>query len=297
MNVTPVQRLNVDLRLNASLTNRKRGQPSEYFNSSESIETVPGDPYKLSTLYPGKGSEVWDNVLEQLRGTKEKNRSVRLRANFKLGYDIIDGLNISTSLAADYSVHRRNYFSPSYLNSNGYSSSVGETAINLMVLNENLLSYQKTIKEYHNISFVAGFSYQYDQMEYNGGSAENSPSDKIYYAPQGMPDVGEEEYWGTKRAIAFQHYQSDMQEKVLLSYFARLEYNYMKKYYFPRVFVGTVVPCSGRITNGVLSLLSRLVGPLRKNRLCSPTHHGLISVNSGRVGESQGCTLIRLIWP
>lgn len=230
MNVTPVQRLNVDLRLNASLTNRKRGQPSEYFNSSESTETVPGDPYKLSTLYPGKGSEVWDNVLEQLRGTKEKNRSVRLRANFKLGYDIIDGLNISTSLAADYSVHRRNYFSPSYLNSNGYSSSVGETAINLMVLNENLLSYQKTIKEYHNISFVAGFSYQYDQMEYNGGSAENSPSDKIYYAPQGMPDVGEEEYWGTKRAIAFQHYQSDMQEKVLLSYFARLEYNYMKKY-------------------------------------------------------------------
>lgn len=236
LSVNPVKKLTVDLRFNASLTNRKRGEQSEGLSSGSSVETVPGDPYKLSSLYPGEGTEVWNSILEKLSGTKEKNRSVRLRANFKLDYHLIEGLNISTSLATDYSIHRRNYFLPSYLSSDKYSNSIGETAVNLMVLNENLVSYKKLINEDHSFDFIAGFSYQYDQMEYNGGSAANSPSDKIYYAPSGMPRLGEQEYMGTKVPIAFQHYTSDMQEKVLLSYFARLEYNYKKKYLFSASF-------------------------------------------------------------
>lgn len=233
MTVIPVNRLTVDLRFNASLTNRKRGEKVDGFAQAPMVEQVPGDPFWLSSLYPGEGSESWEASLQKLRGTKEKNRSVRLRSNFKLGYDVFEGLNISTSLAADYSIHRRNYFQPSYLSGRGYSKSIGETSINLMVLNENLVSYKKTWKENHTINFLAGFSYQYDQAEYNGGSAENSPSDKIYYAPQGMPELGQGERWdGEMATIALQHYQSDMQEKTLISYFGRLEYNYRQKYLF-----------------------------------------------------------------
>lgn len=73
------------------------------------------------------------------------------------------------------------------------SMSVGETGISLMVLNENLLNYKTTINENHNISAVAGLSYQYDQTEYNGGSGENSPSDQIYYVRPGFPDLGDEQ--------------------------------------------------------------------------------------------------------
>ena len=230
MNVVPVRKLNVDLRLNATLTNRKRGEKTEGMGAAPIVETVPGDPYELSSLNPGKGSVVWNDVLEKLKGTKEKNRSVRIRTNFKIGYDIFDGLNLSTSLAADYSIHRRNYFQPSYLDEHGFSQTVGETGINLMVLNENLLTYQKTIKEDHNINFVAGFSYQYDQVEYNGGSAQNSPSDKIYYSRPGFPVLGELNYGNYSQTVAFQRYLSDMEEKTLISYFGRLEYNYRKKY-------------------------------------------------------------------
>lgn len=235
MNVTPVKRLNVDLRLNASLSNRKRGTKTGGLGSAPSIETVPGDPYKLSSLLPGEGSVAWNSVLDAYKGTKEKNRAIRLRSNFKLGYEPIEGLNISTSLSADYSIDRRNYFQPSYLSESGYSKSIGETGINLMVLNENILSFNRTLKENHTIDFVAGLSYQYDQVEYNGGSAENSPSDKIYYAPSGMPEFKKEVYdfgGGSKyeKIITFQHYQSDMQEKSLLSYFARLEYSFKERY-------------------------------------------------------------------
>ena len=237
MNVIPVPRLNVDIRFNASLAQKKRATSSaddhlRFSGALVPIETIPGEPYKLSSLLPGEESVVWQEVLKAYKGTKETNRAIRLRSNFRLGYDIIDGLNISSSLAADYAISRRNYFSPSYIASDNNSISIGETGINLMVLNENLLSYKKTIHEDHNIEFMAGFSYQYDQEEYNGGSARKSPSDKIYYAPYGMPDL-ETVGWGDYTEIrALKDYQSDMQEKTLVSYFARLEYGFREKYLF-----------------------------------------------------------------
>ena len=235
MNIIPVDKLTVDLRLNASLANRKQGYGSfsSSFQSSPMIGVVPGDPYYLSSLYPGEGSAVWDYIVDQMKNIKEKNRSIRLRTNFKLGYEIIKGLQLSTSLAADYSLNRRNGFTPSYLMSTNRSMSVGETGISLMVLNENLLSYKTIIDENHNVSAVAGLSYQYDQTEYNGGSGENSPSDQIYYVRPGFPDLGDEQLTPSlSRKIALQHYLSDMTEQVLISYFARLEYNYKKKYLF-----------------------------------------------------------------
>ena len=62
---------------------------------------------------------------------------------------------------------------------------------------------------------------------------ENSPSDQIYYVRPGFPDLGDEQLTPSlSRKIALQHYLSDMTEQVLISYFARLEYNYKKKYLF-----------------------------------------------------------------
>ncbi len=231
MNVTPVERFNIDLRFNASLAGRMRGVRSGQLSSVQNVETVPGDPYKLSTFLPGEGSVVWDEIINQYQGIHERNRSVRLRSNFKLGLDLIEGLNISTSLATDYSIERRNYFQPASLNVNGWSKSLGETGINLMVLNENLISYRKTIGESHSISAIGGFSYQYDQIEYNGGYAQNSPSDKIQYAPGGLPGLTVLGSGDFQQTVALKNYISDMEEKTLLSWFARLEYNYLRKYF------------------------------------------------------------------
>ena len=167
---------------------------------------------------------------EVIQGIKEKNRSVRLRTNFLLGYNIMDGLKFSTSLAVDYSIGRRNVFTPSYLDNEGISSSWGGTAINLMVLNENILEYKKEIKQHHSLGITAGFTYQWDQEESTMGYARNSPSDKIYYAPSGMPSLGMTGWGDYQEPVAYKHYQSDMQEKALVSYFARAEYGYKQKY-------------------------------------------------------------------
>src|SRR5690606_2129250 len=115
-------------------------------------------------------------------------------SNFKLTYGILPGLKASTSLAADYAIHRRQYFQPSYLSESNYSKSQGETGVNLMILNENLLTYEKRFGDDHKLNIIGGFSYQYDQVEYNGGHGENSPSDKIYYVRPGFPTIGERTY-------------------------------------------------------------------------------------------------------
>lgn len=230
MNVNPAERFNVDVRLNASLAGRMRGVKMGSLSSSQDIETVPGNPYMMSSLQPGEGSAVWEQALDQYEGIKERNRSVRLRPNIRVAYEILKGLSFSASLSADYSIERRNYFEPARLSAFGYSNSVGETAVNLMMLNEDILTYTKSIREVHNFSAVAGFSYQYDQSEYNGGSAKNSPSDKIEYAPPGLPDLAQQGSFGFTETVAMKSYQSDMQEKKLISYFARLEYNFMKRY-------------------------------------------------------------------
>ncbi|MDY4042780.1 MAG: SusC/RagA family TonB-linked outer membrane protein, partial [Marinifilaceae bacterium] len=231
MNVTPVKKFNIDMRFNASIANRKRGTNSgSQLGAAPSIETVPGDPFELSTLKPGAGSAPWEAALDAVRGTKEANRNIRLRANFRVNYEVIKDLNISASLSADYSIARRNYFQPSYMDSEGRSQSVGETGINMMILTEEVLSWRKTLGEDHNFNLMAGFSYQYDQMEYNGGYAMNSPSDKIYYAPSMLPSLDQEEQGGTTNVVAMKYYESDMQEKGLMSYFARLEYNFREKY-------------------------------------------------------------------
>ena len=66
MNVIPVNRLNVNLRLNASLSNRDRTNGDGNLQSASPIEAVPGDPQKLSSLLPGEGSVAWNFVLEAI---------------------------------------------------------------------------------------------------------------------------------------------------------------------------------------------------------------------------------------
>jgi len=103
------------------------------------------------------------------------------------------------------------------------------------VLNENLLSYKVALGK-HNLSVLAGQSYQYDQTEYNGGTAMNTPSDKVWYASTKLPQYTTDVYGGFSTVIPLQRYMSDMTEKVLYSWFGRVEYNYQQRYMLSAAF-------------------------------------------------------------
>lgn len=233
MQVTPVKNALVDARINLSTGARKRGTPSQVssLQSAPLIETIPGDPMFLSSLYPGGDSPVWEEVRRKLEGTQEKNRSFRIRSNLKLSYKFLEDFEISSSGSLDYSLERRNFFSPSYLDPSGKgrNKSLGEQGINMMALNENLLTYRKNWRD-HNLSILGGQSFQFDQNDYNGGYAMNTPSDLVWYASTLLPQYTKDIYEGSETIVPLQRYMSDMSQKTLISWFGRVEYNYKKRY-------------------------------------------------------------------
>jgi TonB-linked SusC/RagA family outer membrane protein len=234
INIQPTEKINVDARFYASASDRKRASGNvgrEELSGARAIEVMPGSAIANSTSAPGKGSVVYDNLMEELHAAKEDNKDYRFRTNFKINYQILDGLSFSTALAIDYMEAKRNLFLPSSLDVDGRSMSLGEVGKNYMILNENLLHYNKVLKAKHKLDFLLGQSYQFDRNEYNGGYAKKSPSDLIHYALPGFPDYELVTDWqGNQQVIPLKDYQSDMTEKSLLSYFTRFEYSFDDKY-------------------------------------------------------------------
>ncbi len=214
-----------DIRFNFTFSQRDRSAGSRGQSAYE-IETVPGDAFTLSTLYPGIGSAVWEDVIQGLAGIDEKNRNIRVRSNFKLGYKFTENIEFTSSVAIDYAYARRNSFTPSTLSLDGWSTSQGLIGTNLMLLNENLLTYKKTLKNDHNFNLILGNSYQKDEVENYQGHAMNSPSDDILYARPDFPDYIEID----NQIVPFKNFVSDRVEKSLVSFFGRLDYNYKMKY-------------------------------------------------------------------
>ncbi len=224
LTVEPVERILLDIKTNISYSSRHRGNTAAA--SGAAVETVPGDAFKLSTILPGEGTQVWNDMLEAMSGIQERNENLRFVGSATLRIKLSKHLSVASMISSDVSLARQNRFTPSTLSWDGYSASEGQTGLNIMMLNENFINYKRTIAG-HGIDLMLGASYQYDRAEYNFGSAMNGPSDKIEYAPEGMPDYIERDY----DILTFKDYISDMTEKTLVSFFGRFEYNYKEKYY------------------------------------------------------------------
>ncbi len=218
--------LTVDLRTYLAYTDRSRGKKSNSFSSGNEIEVIPGDPYKQSSLFPGN-STVTEEALKKLQGIEEKNNSYRLRVSFGLRGKIIKGLEWSNTISLDFSQNNRNYFAPSWMNTKDESESMGEINRSYSILDELLVTYKHIFKELHKLDVMFGYSYQYDQDNYNAGSAKNGPSDYVHYVGKdGWPDIETT----NGRTIAMKNYRSDFSEKKMESYFGRINYSYSGKY-------------------------------------------------------------------
>lgn len=227
LSITPRKNLQLDARLYLSYTDRSTGAASAGLSSGTKIEGMTVNPVSTSTLYPGEG-EVHDQLIKALNQSAEKNYSYTIRANFGLSYEILKGLKLRSTLAADYNFSKRNSFRSAILDvSNNLAVSQGQMAGNMNFQNEDLLYYNFTLNENHNFDLLAGFSYTRKATDMMGGSGKGSPSDKIHYVPTGFDDLGTNASGNT---IALQSYTSDFQEQLMLSYFGRVAYNYRQKY-------------------------------------------------------------------
>ncbi|MDY4043495.1 MAG: SusC/RagA family TonB-linked outer membrane protein [Marinifilaceae bacterium] len=223
----PVKGALIDHRISVAYTNRAKGR-----GSYPGIELFDINPYKLSTLLPSVNSPVFEEAMQNLNGIDEKNYDFKLRNNFTLSYNILPNLKLSTSLGVDYWQNMMDYFRPSYLSSMKESYVSQMIGRSIMLLNENLLSYNTTWKK-HKFDILLGQSTQYDQIDRTQGVAQGGASDFIHYAvgfPEYVIDVdpvtGEETY------RPMQGFQSSSEKKALVSWFGRLNYVFNERYLF-----------------------------------------------------------------
>ena len=221
-----VKKLTVDSRFYLAYTDRSRGATS---GDAFKYEGFTVDPNYTSSLLL-KGGAVEKKMLQMLNGQVENNTSYRLRANLQLGYEILKGLSISTSFALDYTQANQNQFTPSYLDASGYneSKSSGDIARDMLLSNENLLSYVFSLDEVHNFDLLFGVAYDGSKSWSNGGHGLRGPSDRIEYVGSGFPDLIYDPKVDDYRAM--KDYSSSFSETAMVSYFGRLAYNYDKKY-------------------------------------------------------------------
>lgn len=218
----------MNLRFYLARTDRSRKSSEQNgfnFTTGSELERIPSELLETSTLYPGKGTPAFEEMIERYEGTKEKNESYRVRANFDVSYEFIKGLTFKTSVAADYSQQNLNVFQPSYLDENNESFSSGQIARAMMLLNENLLTYKHTFGEDHNIDILLGHSVQVDETNNLEGYGRKAPSDLIHYVSW------YENVFDANSNRILKDFYSNREKSTMVGLFGRVNYNYMQKYF------------------------------------------------------------------
>ena len=225
--ITPVEKMNMNLRFYLARTDRSRSssdQSAFNFSSGSDLEQIPSELLQTSTLYPGKGTAAFDEMIKRYEGNKERNESYRVRANYDISYEFIKGLTFKTSVAVDYSQQNLNLFKPSYLDEYNESYSSGQIERAMMLLNENLLTYKRSFSD-HNIDILLGHSVQVDEANSLQGYGKKAPSDLIHYVSWF------ENVYDAEANRNLKDFYSDRKKSTMVGLFGRINYNYKLKYY------------------------------------------------------------------
>lgn len=139
------------------------------------------------------------------------------RGNIAADYKLLDDLSFNVMMGGNFVSNRRMLFvpkEPSFHNTN--PSGEEWTAFGINWINQYTLNYNKSFGDHH-ITALAGFSSERSKMESNYLRSNSFPNNLIPYmsATEGIINFG----------------TSDLNEWSLVSYLARVNYNYHDKYY------------------------------------------------------------------
>ncbi len=171
----------------------------------------------LHTSYPFL-SEGLTNPLNFINELNDDVKSNKVLANASLLFKPVEGLTLKVYGGIENSDDRSDYYRTlNYINSQGVASVSAAQFTSL--LNENTVSYTKTFNEKHNLSAIAGFTYQdFIATSLSGaGTGFLSDATETYNLSSaripGIPGSG-------------------YSKSVLLSYLGRLNYSYNNRYLF-----------------------------------------------------------------
>ncbi len=230
-------KLNVNLSVNYSNSTQNGRSPSQStFSGMNNLfysvwgyrpVTQPGVP--LSYLKDNAFDDNVDtsvdyrfNPILSLENENAKNNTTYIQFNGFAEYEFMKGLKLKVS--GGYTTDFRKF--ENFNNSKSrYGSPISIDKVNATVrnsqrhtwLNENILTYQTTIQKKHSLNALAGVTFQNSDFKYYSTKTTQIPNESLGMAgmAQGMPNLNE----------------SAHTEWSMLSYLARLNYNYASKYY------------------------------------------------------------------
>ena len=230
-------KLNMSLTANYSRSIQTGSTPSEnsYSGMNNLFYSVWG--YRPVT-FPNKPlSSLMDNVLDDavdnsndyrfnpimsLKNEYRKNYINNLQLNGFVEYEFIKGLKLKVSGGYTYDARKNDQFNNSKTRYGGDTSTdkVNAQVIRnerLTWLNENTLTYQTNIKKKHFFNSLVGITFQNSDYEYYSFKTIHIPNESL-----GMAGM----YEG--QASTTNSYKTSWS---MMSYLARLNYNYKSKYY------------------------------------------------------------------
>jgi len=173
------------------------------------------------------------NPVNRIATTYDTWTSNRIIGAFAGEYEVIKGLKLKTSGSMDLNFAKKRGFQPTYdLDPTGafVHERVDQNSVTkefhkwTNLLWENTLNYQLKLKEDHNIDFLVGTTYRDRKYDLASIGLANLPSNDVEDAFISNQTVTEEnmENLGV---------YEDVRESTLFSYFGRVNYNFLDKYF------------------------------------------------------------------
>jgi len=182
------------------------------FEPDQGIRDANG-VYTLARL-----SDPHDNPVAIATEFVNENLVDRFQGNLYGEYSIFDDLTFRITLGASADNGRRGQYNPTVLQGGmgvGGDARLDGTKGSLL-LNENYLTYSKNLGD-HDITVMAGYSYQHSRNESWGGRGQSFPTDAGIY-------------WGLGTSSVWQSPNSRLTEWELSSWYGRANYSFKGKY-------------------------------------------------------------------
>jgi TonB-dependent starch-binding outer membrane protein SusC len=162
-----------------------------------------------------------DNPYAVATQLQNESTSDRIQANFYVEYDLLRDLKFRSTFGATSASGRNGSFAPTTLNSGrnvGGSATVSGNK-STQLLNENYLTYSKTISDIHDFNIMAGYSYQTSESENWAGTGTGFITDAVSFWNLGGASVWQ------RPASGYSHWQ-------IASFYGRVNYSLKDRYLF-----------------------------------------------------------------
>jgi TonB-linked SusC/RagA family outer membrane protein len=187
------------------------------------VQSILVRPPTYSLTYPDGSSLNYlngkRNPVALAKEVTHLNTTNRIIGNQYMEWEVLKGLKFRANLNVDYISMKEDEFYPTTVDyREGYNSGSVRAINNLTWANEDYLSYDKTFKEDHHFTALAGFSMQEWKKEITG-------LDGLYFVSDNITTLNSASTISQK-----DDYVNTTVEHSMVSFFGRLGYNYKGKY-------------------------------------------------------------------